>query len=166
MSEASPASPALFLLDGLEDFKTQAIKLAAQARRRIVIFSRDLDAQVFAQAELVNALSTLARTHRQCEVFILLKKNTQKLDTSHALLRLSQRLSSKIHVRELTLEPDNTDMSYMLVDTTCVLYQNDDRNYKGFANYEAAPEVKRLLETFNYLWEYGEPIAELQVLHL
>ena len=40
------------------------------------------------------------------------------------------------------------------------------RFFQGFANFNAAAEVKRFREVFGYVWQYGEAEPELQVLHI
>lgn len=166
MSEVSSTSPELFLLSSVEDFNHYSLKLIAQTRRTIAILSRDLDPLVYDNSEFINALSHFARSSSHAHVHILAKNTKHLVETGHKLGRLSQRLSSKIVLRKLTQEPTNTEMAFMLCDTSALLYKNDDSAYKGFANFNAAAEVKRLRETFDYLWQYGEPEAELQQFHI
>lgn len=166
MSEVSAVSPDLFLLDSALDFETNALKLVKQTRRNIAILSKDLDETIYGNDEFVNALSAFVRSSRNAQVQILVKDTKPLVETAHKLIKLHQRLSSKILLRKLTVEPDNTDMGFMLCDTNALLYKNDDAFYKGFANFNAAVEVNRLRDTFDYIWQYGEPEPELQVLNI
>lgn len=166
MSEVSAVSPDLFLLDSVLDFESHALKMVAQARRNIAILSKDLDQTIYGTDEFVDALSRFVRSSRNAQVQILVKDTKPLVETNHKLAKLHQRLSSKILLRKITIEPDNTDMGFMLCDTDTLLYKNDDTFYKGFANLNAAVEVKRLRDTFDYVWQYGEPEPELQVLHI
>ena len=166
MSEVSAVSSDLFLLDSVLDFETHALKLVTQARRNIAILSKDLDETIYGTDEFVNALSAFVRSSRNAQVQILVKDTKPLVEKAHKLAKLHQRLSSKILLRKLTVEPDNTDMGFMLCDTNALLYKNDDAFYKGFANFDAAVEVKRLRDTFDYIWQYGEPEPELQVLNI
>ena len=166
MSEVSSASPDLFLLDGLIDFQEHSVKLVAQARRAISILSHNLDAPIYADDAFVDVLSSFVRSSRNAQVQILVKDTKPLVEVGHKLAKLHQRLSSKILLRKLTVEPDDTDMGFMLCDTDALLYKNDDAFYKGFANSNAAVEVKRLRDTFDYIWEYGEAEPELQILHI
>jgi hypothetical protein len=166
MSEVSQASPQLLLLDGVTDFQEQSLKLVAQTRRNIAILSHDLDEPVYGSDEFVEAVSELARSSRYAEIQILVRNTKPLVETGHKLARLSQRLSSKIILRKLVIEPDDKDMGFMLCDSTGLLYKNDDAVYKGFANFDAAVEIKHLREVFNYVWQYGEPELELQVLNI
>jgi len=166
MSEASSVSADLFLLDSLQDFQEHSLKLVQQSRRSIAILSRDLDEALYGTPEFVQAVSTFIRTSRNAQVQILVKDTKPLVERGHSLTKLHQRLSSKILLRKLTVEPQNTDMGFMLCDTNAILYKNDEASYKGFANFDAAVEVKRLRETFDYIWQYGEPEPELQILHI
>lgn len=166
MSEASSVSPELFLLHSVGDFQVESLKLVQQTRRSIAILSRDLDQLVYGSSEFVEALSNFSRTSRYAQVQILVKNSKQLVETGHQLAKLHQRLSSKIMLRKLTVGPQNTDMGFMLCDTDALLYKNDESSYKGFANFNAAVEVKRLRETFDYIWQYGEPEPELQQLFI
>jgi len=166
MSEVSSVSVDLFLLNSQQDFQQESLKLLTQARRSIAILSHDLDEPVYGSNEFVQAISNFARSSRNAQVQILVKDTKPLVERGHGLAKLHQRLPSKILLRKLTVEPQNTEMGFMLCDTNALLYKNDDANYKGFANFNAAVEVKRLRETFDYIWQYGEPEPELQVLNI
>lgn len=166
MSKVSPNSPDLFLLSSLEDFRTESIKLIQQSRRSICILSRDLDPLLYGTPEIVQAIADFIRTSRYAQVQILVKNTKPLVETGSKLARLHQRLSSKIMLRKLTVEPQDTDMGFMLCDTNALLYKNDEASYTGFANYNAAAEVKRLRDNFDYIWQHGEPEPELQQLHI
>ena len=96
MSKQSETSAQLFLLEDHADFQDYAIKLATQARRNIAILSRDLDASVFGSEAFVDAISELARDSRDTEIKILVKNTRHLVEIGHKLVKLSQRLSSKI----------------------------------------------------------------------
>ncbi len=166
MSVKSSTSPDLFLLHSLQDFQAESLKLIARARRSIAILSRDLDEHLYGTSEFVQAISHFVRSSRHAQVHILVKNTKPLAETGHDLAKLHQRLSSKVHLRKLIIEPQNTDMGFMLCDTNALLYKNDESTYKGFANFDAAVEVKPLREVFDYCWQYGEPEPELQRLHL
>lgn len=166
MAEQSQTSADLWLLDGLDDFQQHSLKLLAQNRRSIAILTRDLDAPLYNTAEFIQALSDFARTSRYAQVQILIKDTKPAAELGHKLIRLHQRLSSKIQVRKLVVEPDDKDMGFMLCDSDRLLYKNDDQVYRGFANYQAGREVKQLREQFDYVWQYGELEPEFQQLHL
>ena len=166
MSEISSVSTDLFLLNSVQDFQEQSLKLLYQSRRNIAILSSELDEAIYGSDEFIHALSSFVRASRYAQVQILVKHTKPSIETGHKLAKLHQRLSSKILFRKLTVEPDNTDMAFMLCDTNALLYKNDERVYQGFANFNAAVEVKRFRDVFDYVWQYADPEPELQVLHI
>lgn len=166
MTEQSTASEKLWLLDGITDFRTYSKQLITQSRRSIAILTRDLDALVYATPECVQHLSDFVRSSRNAQVQILIKDTQLVIENGHLLVRLAQRLSSKILVRKMTVEPNNKEMGFMLGDTDKLLYKNDDAVHRGFFNSAAVSEAKSLREEFNYLWQYGELEPAFQVLHI
>jgi hypothetical protein len=166
MSEISSVSPDLILLHSLEDFQQHALKLLSETRRHIAILSRHLDENIYATAEFATLLSSFARSSRHADIKILVKNTKPLIESRHQLVTLHQRLPSKIALRQVTIEPENSDMGFMLCDTRALLYQNDESTYRGFANTNAAAEVKRLREIFEYTWQHGDSVPELQVLRI
>lgn len=166
MAERSRASEDLWLLDGLDDFRSHALQLLQHNRRQLAILTRDLDKAVFGTAEFTQALSEFSRSSRHTQIQILVKDTKPAIETQHSLIRLAQRLSSKIEVRKSTLEPTNKDMAFVLGDTDKLLYKNDDSVYRGFYNSKATSEIKSLREEFNHLWQYAELEPEFRLLHI
>jgi len=166
MSDVSTTHPELFLLDNMQDFKTHALKLAEESRRTIVILSRHLDPEIYNSTEFSDAISRFVRSSPNAQVQILVKNTKHLVESGHKLVKLHQRISSKILLRKLTVEPDDSEMGFMLCDTNALLYKNDDSVYRGFANYAATVEVKRFREQFDYVWQYAEPEPELQLLNI
>jgi hypothetical protein len=166
MAEQSSVSETLWLLDGVTDFRNYSEQLIIQSRRSIAILTRDLDASVYATSEYVQNLSNFVRSSRHAQIQLLIKDTKPAIESSHPLIRLAQRLSTKILVRKITIEPNNKGMAFMLGDTDKLLYKNDDGVYRGFFNCNAARELKPLREEFNYLWQYAEPEPEFQLLHI
>lgn len=166
MSEVSNASPDLFLLDSLSDFQEFSLRLVQQSRRHISVLSRDLDNLIYGSDEFVDSISAFVRSSKHAQVQLLVKDTKALVESGHKLARLHQRLPSKIQLRKLTQEPDDTEMAFMICDTNALLYKNDDSVYRGFANVDAAVEIKRLRDLFDYVWQYGESEPELRILHL
>lgn len=166
MAEQSNLSEHLWLLDGLEDFRQHSLELVTHNRRSLAILTRNLDALVYGTPAFAESISMFSRSSRQAQVQILIKDTKPAIESGHLLIRLAQRLPSKILVRKMTLEPNNKAMAFMLGDSDKLLYKNEDSVYRGFFNRAAAREIKPLREEFNYLWQYAEPEPEFQVLHI
>jgi hypothetical protein len=166
MAEQSKVSNDLWRLSSANDFREHTTKMLSTASRRCFILTENLDAAIYANPDFVAALSTLARSGAQVEIKILVKNFKPALDTGHPLLKLAQRLNSKIKLKKITQEPENNDMGFMICDMRGLIYKNDETVYRGFANYNAAPEIKNLQDEFIYLWERADVEKELDLLHI
>tara|TARA_B110000116_G_C16585887_1_gene468386 strand:+ start:215 stop:715 length:501 start_codon:yes stop_codon:yes gene_type:complete len=166
MSEQSTVSDQLFLLDSAKDLREHALKLALGGRRQLKILSHHLDAALYDSEAFCSALSALARRHRSCDIQILIKDSKPLIERGHQLIRLAQRLPSKVQVRLLSQETDNNQEAFMLVDADGLLYKHDDKVMQGFANYAAGPEVKNLKPVFERLWQFSEPDSNLRQLKI
>lgn len=166
MAKQSPTFDDLWLLDGKQDFADFALKFVEGTRRNLAILTRSLDPVMYESPEFISKLSHLARSGRNAQICLLIKDTQPAIERGHALIRLAQRLPSKIIVRKVTIEPEDGKKGFMLCDTQGLLYQNDDGTYQGFANFAALREVKQLREQFDYLWNHAEAEPEFQLLNL
>ncbi|WP_439136279.1 hypothetical protein [Pseudomaricurvus sp.] len=163
----SEVCDSLTLLHGPEAFAKHLQQMLASGRRYVDILSQQLDHSLFANRAVCDALSALVRAHRQAEVRILVKDPKPLFGKHHALLALQKRLTSKIKIRQLKIEPQNENQGFVIVDQRQLLLQHHDGEFDGFSNTNAAPEAKALLEEFTLLWQrQSAEIAELRPLSL
>ena len=143
----------LILLDELADYQHHILTISERSQRQLVILSQELDFPVYSQETLCSTIIQLLRYDRQARVSVLVKNIRPMVERGHRLLKLARRMSSKIEIRKLTAEPEDETRAYAIGDQRYLLYKHDDNEYRGFVNYNGAPESKSLLEEFTYLWE-------------
>lgn len=166
MARVSQVSDQLILLESLDDFIEHSLAITQNARRRIYLLSDSLDPMLYDRDDMTSALSQFARRSRNCDLRILVRNTDDMIERGHRLARLHQRLTSKVLIRQLTIEPNNTQMAFICADSDQLVYKNDDQVHQGFANYAGASEVKALTEEFIRIWEYAREIPELRSLYL
>ncbi len=154
------------LIDGPEAFRQALIHTAQNTRRSLALFSPDLAHEVYDLPELAEALSEIARRHRQARVRLLVRDTRALVDQGHGLVRLAQRLPSKIALRRLRNDIETKAVAFVLGDRDLLVYQNDPDNYQGFREEQAAARVKSLGEIFDRAWETAEEDPRLRQLAL
>ncbi len=144
------------------EFAQHLTLMSDAAKRQVIIFSQNLSSQIYNQT-VTDAISKLARRHRQTQIRILVQ-NTQNLRAAHhPLVALSQRLSSSITLHQLHESPQHPDEGFAIIDQKHLLFFNDESALKGFANYRATPEAKKYLDEFDSLWHHHSgPDPDLQ----
>ena len=154
------------LLDGPEDFREALINTAEGTRRSVSLYSPTLAHEVYDLTPLVDALSEVARRHRQAKVRVLIRDTRALVARGHGLIQLAQRLPSKVFIRVLTSDIETKAVAFMLSDRERLVYQNDGDNYRGFEDERAAAQVKTLLGIFDRAWETAREDPELRQLAL
>jgi hypothetical protein len=165
MSSQSSTSKDLFLLDKPEELAEHLIKALDKANYRIYIFSRRLNPLFFNHERVLDTISTTARHSRRADIRILVERPQTIVDVNHKLLKLSQRLPSKIAIQKITTEPPD-DYEFVIIDNDKIWLQHKEDIYTGFTNYDARPEVKRFEVVFNDLWKNSQEDARLRRLSL
>jgi len=165
MSSISPTSDQLFLLDNQEDLQEHLIKILEKGKRDIAIFSRSLNPSLFNNQSVRDTLSKVARSSSVSSVRILINHPQIIVESGHTLLTLSHRLSSKIKMQKLLIEPQDP-YEFVIIDNDKVWLQHSEDSNTGFANYNARPEAKRFLNLFNDYWKNSEEDVRLRRLTL
>lgn len=143
-----------YRLTGASAFARHIHFIAQDTLRTLDIFCEQLHPELFTEA-ICDALSHIARRHSQTTIRLLLKDTTQLHNTSHPLLRLSQRLPSSIRIKKLKLDADvNMNEGFLLGDKNKIVYLNNEKNYEGFVSYHNPAEVNHRQEIFTRLWNY------------
>lgn len=145
-------------IDNTYNAQQHLIQQCEHAHKEINILTEHLRPQLYATTELVGAISKLARKSRHARIRILIKDPSMTPSTSHALIALSQRLSSAIEVRVLTKNSreshtEGTEHNYLICDKHHIVHFKQEEKAMGHANYRAMAEIKHLTNSFTYLWE-------------
>ena len=140
--------------------------MARQARRSIYIVTRDLEHGIYDTPGFVDAAADLVRGSRYAEVHVLVRDSTEAVKNGHRLVNLSQRLSSKVSIRNPPAEFHAYNEALLIVDETAFIRRPLADRYEGTANFCGHSEARRLTRTFQQMWERAVGDPQLRRLHL
>jgi len=124
------------------------------ARRQVFISSKKLRDDIFSNDVLIDALSLFTRSDRHAEIKILIHDKSSLKHRRLPIIKLAQRLSSKIQVKVL-LNDNGDSESFVCCDkNTLVFFNNEDNPLSGFACYEAKQEALQRIEAFEHNWNH------------
>jgi len=159
-------TPGPLALHGLEALKAHSCHMAAQCRRRLLIYSHRLDPRIYDQGCFVEAVRQLVIRHPSTRLEILVA-DTSELARGGRLLQLAQDLASSIAIRRRNEEYEGDERSFMLADEEGYLLRNLWHDFGNVrADYAARPLVRRLAEEFRRIWERSSIDPALRRLHL
>lgn len=144
-----------------------ALQLIANARRRLWIYSRELDPGLLDDRRVLDALRGFASRGQGNEVQLLLQDAVAPQRAHAPLLALAQRLPSAFAFREVD---DPVDRAYAAAfianDAGGYYFRGLGHRFDGEAESNGSGRARQLAETFKPVWERSRPCTELRALGL
>jgi predicted GNAT family N-acyltransferase len=139
--------------------------LVSAARRRLWIYSRDLDPGLFDAPEVVDALRGFGTAGRDGQARILLQETAAAQRGRAPLIALAQRLPSIFAFREVDDPVDRAYPSAFVVnDTGGWYFRNLGHRFDGEADVHGPGRARQLHEGFDRVWERSRPVTEFRAL--
>ena len=142
-----------------------AIRAIENARRTIWIRSVDLEAWLYADGDVLQALRRFATAGRGNEVRVLLHDAAAPQRAHAPLLALAQRLPSIFLFRELQDPVDRNDpAAFIAGDGGGYYLRRLGERIEGEAETHAPARVRQLRAGFDEAWERSRPVGEYRAL--
>lgn len=143
------------------------VALARQARRRLCVYSRELDPGLFDAPESLEALRRLAVRGGGIGIRLLLQDAAAPQRAHAPLLVLAQRLPSVLQLREVDDPVDRAYPSaFVANDAGGYYFRGLGHRFDGEAELDAPARSRQLREEFDRVWERARPCSELRALGL
>ena len=139
--------------------------LILQARRSLVIYSRELDPGLLDNTGVLDALRSFATAGHGGEVRLLLQDTAAPQRALAPLLPLAQRLPSAFVFRTVTEPVDRAYASAFLAnDAGGYYFRPQGHRFDGEADLDGAGRARQLQEGFGRVWERAQPCTEFRAL--
>lgn len=139
--------------------------LVQAARRRLWIYSRDLDPGLFDDPAVLEAMRRVGTAGRQAEVHILLQDAAAPQRAQAPLLALAQRLPSVFAFREIADPVDRAYPSaFVANDAGGFYFRTLGHRFDGEADLHAPGRARQLRGEFERIWERSRPVIEYRAL--
>ena len=152
-------------IDGLDAITATAIAVFQASSRRICLFALQLEARLWNQPAIIDALRGFAISGREREIRILVAESADLARDCGALVALHQRLPTALQLRQ-PLEGDEWPAShpFLLGDDGAILHLDGDGRLGGEMIATQAGQGRVLQIRFDTTWERARPMSELRVL--
>ncbi|MFC1589263.1 hypothetical protein ACFL3P_03220 [Pseudomonadota bacterium] len=153
-------------LSHAEENRNAALSLASQARYGINIFTQNMDDAIYDNDEFEEHVFNLATRHPSSQIRILVQDSTLAVKKGHRLIRIAQKLTSSVFIRNPPKMHKGDKSAFMTVDGAGLLYRirGDSNHYEASLNFMSPQRATKLNEFFDEAWEHGTP--DLQVRRL
>jgi hypothetical protein len=142
------------------------LAMARQARRTIHIHTRDLDPAVYDDSDLEEALTQFVLQSKNCQIKILVQDTSRAVKQGHALVRLAQKLSSRVVIKVPDPEHLDYNQAFFVADVAGYIRRPVADLYAAEANFKAPFEARKLIQYFDEAWERADADPNLRQLFL
>ncbi|WP_213461450.1 hypothetical protein [Thiocapsa sp.] len=130
------------------------------------MFERTLDLDLYNTQEFIDAVKRLALARPDSPVRILLSHADRRNQTGNRIVRLAQRLTSRIAIRRLADDATDRPDAFLIGDRHAYLKRPFAEGSEGVADMHGRREAHRLRADFEQMWEHAEDDMEARHLHL
>lgn len=160
------ADVGLFRLADRSSIRAAGVRLAQQARREILIFSRDLDSDLYDQIPFLDAVRQLALETPRLPVRVLVFEPLLPVVAGHRLIELSRRLSSRISIRRVADAFRDRVDAFLIVDARGYCLRHLADRPEAVVAFHAPREARRLRAVFEQIWQLSDGDSDLRRLDL
>jgi hypothetical protein len=126
--------------------------MVQQAKRTLVIISRDLDPVIYNTAEFCESVRQMVLKSRYTKVRILVHEPMQIVKRGHRLVDLAMHLTSFIEIRVPDQEHADFNESVMIADAIGYAHRINGERYEARLNFNDGRTSRILLKQFEGMW--------------
>lgn len=154
-------------LETLPETAEASLQLIRQARRKLCLVTPDLEAGLYGQKAIIEALKDYATGNRENLVQIILLNPAMVNGQGHGLVELAQKLPSKFIFRQpVEAEDREFPSAFMANDRGGYLFRLNNSRYQGRWSEHAPARNRQLCDEFERFWQRCLPCTEFRVLSL
>jgi hypothetical protein len=153
-------------IDTSEACRLAALSMVRQAARSIEIVSRQLDPQMYDNADFCDAVSQLVVGSRRARVRALVRDTEPVVKHGHRLVPLAQRLPTFIELRVPAKEYDDYNAAFLIVDGAGIIHRRLSDRFEANVNFNNPRMAGELARQFEEMWQTAAPDVNLRRSHL
>jgi len=152
-------------INTLEATVTATVELIKLARRKVCLYSPDLEHELYGHSEIIEALKHFAINSRDGCAQIIIQDPIAVRSRQHPLLNLAQRLSSSFLFR-MPVEQDDLQYpsAFLINDREGYLFRQVNDRYIATWSPSIPARTRQLSEHFEQMWQRAVPCTEFRTL--
>lgn len=153
-------------VEGSGAVREACLALVTQARREVLIMSRQLDRVLFDNTQITRALRDFILQSRRTRLRVLLKDPEAARHNGHRLVELAQRLSSYAEIRVPAPEHHAFNAAFVVVDQQGVVHRSLSDRYEATVSFADRHLAGECVRQFEEMWETARSDPGLRRLHV
>lgn len=149
-----------------EEMRQAVIEVAREAKRKVSIFTHDLEPGIYDDPEFLEIIKHLVLSQTYARIRVLITDPARAIKNGNNFVHLGRRLNSYIEFRHVREDLRTHSEAFCIADQTALVYRLQAQRWDGITDtYE--PAVAKLYGTmFDEIWLDSEVEMEFRQLSI
>ncbi len=149
-----------------EEMRQAVIKVSLEAKRKVSIFTHDLEPCIYDDPEFLEIIKRLVLSQTYARIRVLIADPSRAVKNGNNFVHLGRRLNTYIEFRHVREDLRTHSEAFCIADQTALVYRLQAQRWDGIADtYE--PAVAKLYGTmFDEIWLASEVEMEFRQLSI
>jgi len=140
------------------------IDVANEARRKLAIFTHDLDPGIYDDPDFLEVVKHLVLSQRYARIRVLIADPSRAIKNGNAFVNLGRRLNTYIEFRHVREDLRTHGESFCIADETALVYLLQHARWEGIADTHEPAVAKLYGKMFDEIWQASEVEIEFRQL--
>ena len=146
------------------ELRAAVIDVAKEARRRVSIFTHDLETGVYDDPDFLEVIKHMVLSQAYARVRVLIADPVRAIKNGNAFVNLGRRLNTYIEFRHVREDLRTHPESFCIADETALVYRLQANRWEGIADTYEPAVCKHYGTMFDEIWMASEVELEFRQL--
>ncbi|MEO1202293.1 MAG: hypothetical protein AAFX10_06280 [Pseudomonadota bacterium] len=163
MDEANDNSKR-WVISTREEMRQAAVTMAKLAKRRISIFTHDLEPGIYDDPEFLEVVKRLVLSQTYTRIRVLIADPTRAIKNGNNFVHLGRRLNTYIEFRHVREDLRSHAEAFCIADEVGLVYRLQANRWEGIADTHEPSIAKMYGNMFDDIWTASEIEMEFRQL--
>ena len=155
-----------WVLSSIDETLDAVVDLVDMSKRRISIFTPDLEPGVYNEERFLEAVKRLTLGKPFARIRVLISNPAHLVRNGNPFVQLARRLSACIEFRNVDEEFRYHREAFLVADEAALIYRVDASKWEGIADTNEPAVARRYLGMFDEIWKASRAEAEVRELRV
>jgi hypothetical protein len=147
-----------------EEMRQAVIEVAREAKRKVSIFTHDLEPGIYDDPEFLEIIKRLILSQTYSRIRVLIADPTRAVKAGNNFVHLGRRLNTYIEFRHVREDLRTHAESFCIADETALVYRLQANRWEGIADTFEPAVAKLYGKMFDEIWLASEVETEFRQL--
>lgn len=163
MSEARTESKR-WVISTRDEMREAAIAVAREAKRRVSIFTHDLEPGIYDDPDFLEVIKRLVLSQAYARIRVLIADPTRAIKNGNNFVHLGRRLNTYIEFRHVREDLRTHAESFCIADEKALVYRLQANRWEGIVDTDEPSVAKLYGKMFDEIWLASEVEMEFRQL--